>query len=481
MLYSVVLKMYNIPLDLSMSASPVTDTENKFSENTFFPLSHAQRRMLNAERRFPGTSIFNVDGVLKIKGRLNAELLTRCIRIMVEEHSAFRLCFKRIDNRSGQVFQYVRDTASGSVEIEDICLDVKRQSSILSEIKTDFTRHISLFDDNLFNLKIILISDQESYLYAKIHHAICDGYSFELIVRELLRIYIEYLQTDNYESSNSSNYIDFVNAERKYTGEKSIVVSDSAEMDLKQLNKTHRSETFWNSMWHSVPLTHLRKRPINTQGKSYLHRLSQQQTKKLESFVSQHKISFNTLFISLALCYLYQLKGSTDVSVGTCILNRLTKEEKNIVGQLNSEMPFRTQIYLDTDFSSFVKQLHRQLKKCFCYQRYPIDMMAKGEKVHEQGYMNLFEMCVNYYNIMQSTNLGVFEVDYGEMFNNAMLHRVQLNIKKIDGDDGINVFINYNVNDFSTDDLRRLYQFINNMVELIDFDNSFKLTQLPEL
>ena len=69
-----------------------------------YPLTHPQSRIWHVEQSHPGTSMWNNAGTLKIRGRLDFDLLDKAIQLFLEANESLRLRICLVD---GQPMQYV--------------------------------------------------------------------------------------------------------------------------------------------------------------------------------------------------------------------------------------------------------------------------------------------------------------------------------------------------------------------------------------
>lgn len=89
--------------------------------NTFYPLTHAQRRIWYTEKFYPGTSVSNLSGFGKLKSAsgIDSGLLTEAIRKFVRTNDTmrFRLMFEGEDEPK----QYIAEDEPFQIEYLDGC------------------------------------------------------------------------------------------------------------------------------------------------------------------------------------------------------------------------------------------------------------------------------------------------------------------------------------------------------------------------
>lgn len=73
-------------------------------ESTLYPLTHPQKRIWYVENIYPGTSIHNIGGLIKIYGPVDFQLLEESINLFVKHNDAIRI---RLIERDEAVWQTV--------------------------------------------------------------------------------------------------------------------------------------------------------------------------------------------------------------------------------------------------------------------------------------------------------------------------------------------------------------------------------------
>ena len=78
---------------------------NNYSYNTtFYPLTHPQKRIWYIEKIYPGTSLYNIGGPIRIKGNIDFDILQKVINIFIKRNEALRLQFME---QGSDIKQYV--------------------------------------------------------------------------------------------------------------------------------------------------------------------------------------------------------------------------------------------------------------------------------------------------------------------------------------------------------------------------------------
>ncbi|MGZ4032162.1 MAG: condensation domain-containing protein, partial [Tumebacillaceae bacterium] len=73
---------------------------------TYYPLTHAQRRVWYIEQIYPSTSVYNIGGLARIDGQVDLQVLEQAIHLFVQKNDGMRL---QLTVRDGVPYQYVRE------------------------------------------------------------------------------------------------------------------------------------------------------------------------------------------------------------------------------------------------------------------------------------------------------------------------------------------------------------------------------------
>lgn len=146
------------------------------------PLSFAQSRLwfldLVAEGRCPE---YVMPAAYRLKGRLEVEALQAGLDRLVRRHEALRLHFVEIDGGGRQI---VESTARLELSVEDV-----EAERLLTRLAEEAQRPFDLARGGLFRARLFRLATEEHVLLLSVHHIVCDGWSMDLLIRELSVLY----------------------------------------------------------------------------------------------------------------------------------------------------------------------------------------------------------------------------------------------------------------------------------------------------
>ncbi|WP_330253417.1 condensation domain-containing protein [Nocardia sp. NBC_00565] len=144
---------------------------------TVYAASFGQRRLWYAQRLEPASPIANVPLAIRLRGNFDLAAWQRAVDVVVDRHDALRTCFA---DRGGTPEQVVLDTCRVRVEVEEIP----------ESVAADFLDRVATtpFDPTvapLLRIALARFADEDHLLAISMHHAITDGRSYDVLLREL--------------------------------------------------------------------------------------------------------------------------------------------------------------------------------------------------------------------------------------------------------------------------------------------------------
>ena len=139
------------------------------------PLSFAQERVWLLERMQPGTPVFNMPLGVRLRGPLDVPALAAALSEIVRRHEALRTVFPEVDGRPVQTI-----LPPAPVPLPLVAEDVARE---LAGRPFDLSRDLPL------RALLVRRGPDEHELFLTLHHIAADGWSLEILARELETFY----------------------------------------------------------------------------------------------------------------------------------------------------------------------------------------------------------------------------------------------------------------------------------------------------
>lgn len=203
-------------------------------------LSHPQKRIWYIEKINSSSNLHNLGGCLKINGKIDLKILEQAIKKIVKNNDGLRL---RVIEKDGQPYQCVTDYEREEIEMFDFSLVENSYEEFISWSEGVFKKRFNIENSPLYYFAIYKISEKECGVLLNIHHIIADGWSINLIEKQICDIYNNLINDKQFEYSCEYSYVDYMERERKYLNS----------------DRFKKNKEFWNEKFTKLPETFLYK------------------------------------------------------------------------------------------------------------------------------------------------------------------------------------------------------------------------------
>ncbi|HEX8245846.1 MAG TPA: condensation domain-containing protein, partial [Longimicrobium sp.] len=150
-----------------------------------FPLAPAQRRLWLWEQMNPGAAAYNIPVALRLAGPLEAPALERALGEIVRRHEALRTAFAV---EGGGPVQVILPEAPFTLPVETLPAGAGGEA-LHRRLAAEGVRPFDLAGGPPFRALLLRTGDEEHVLLLTFHHIVSDGWSIQLLLRELSALY----------------------------------------------------------------------------------------------------------------------------------------------------------------------------------------------------------------------------------------------------------------------------------------------------
>lgn len=337
-------------------------------QQSSYPLSSAQRRLWILSQFEEESIAYNMPGHEILSSNYDIGNLKRAINCTIERHEILRTVFK--ENEHGEVRQFIlsREELGFEVDYQDLRKFKNRYKAAETYMKTDAAKAFDLEKGPLLKAAILQLSDEQFLFYYNMHHIITDGWSMNVLNRDIM---------DYYEAFNNCRLPDLVPLKIQY--------KDYAVWQLKKLEETaaKTDQEYWlNQFSGALPIIELptiKKRPVirTNNGQTLGTHLSAELTSALKSFCLEQDgslfmgllTSFNALF--------YRYTAQQDFIIGTPLAGRDHVDLENQMGFYLNTIGLRNRVEMEDSFESLYSRVRKNTFKSYEHQQYPFDRLVE--------------------------------------------------------------------------------------------------------
>jgi amino acid adenylation domain-containing protein len=151
-----------------------------------FPLSFGQQRLWFLHRLDQQSPAYNCPLGIRFDGPLDPAILQKAIATVVERHEVLRTTFR--EGPDGPL-QVVNPQAPVNLTVIDLGEKVRTEAELRPVLVAEARRSFDLVQGPLFRTTLFRLAADKHILVFNLHHVIGDGWSLEVLFRELSSLY----------------------------------------------------------------------------------------------------------------------------------------------------------------------------------------------------------------------------------------------------------------------------------------------------
>ena len=157
------------------------------------PLSFAQERLWFLHRFEPASPVYNLATLYRLDGPLDAGALAASLRALVRRHEALRTTF--VEGRGGAPEQRIAPGLPLPLPVVDLSglAPAPREETAAAAVAAESRHLFDLAAGPLVRARLLRLGPTAHQLVLNCHHAVCDGWSLEVLERELAELYAAYV------------------------------------------------------------------------------------------------------------------------------------------------------------------------------------------------------------------------------------------------------------------------------------------------
>ncbi|MER6508764.1 amino acid adenylation domain-containing protein [Nonomuraea sp. NPDC001636] len=311
------------------------------------PLSFAQERLWFMEQFAPGTSAYVLPVSARLRGPLDADRLRESLDAVVARHESLRMTFPA--GPDGRPEARVADRVRVPLRV----VDVPDEAAARQVLSADAARPFELADGPLLRATLVRLAPDDHALLVAVHHIVADGWSADLILRELLT---------PPQSGPRLGYGDYASWQReRLSGDR--LAGDlafwRAELDGLQvldlpLDRPRPPRQSFRGGWHDVEID-------------------------VAAFGELCRAEGATLYMGLLAAFqvlLARWSGTTGFAVGSPVAGRTRPEFEDVVGLFVNLLPLRARLAGDPGFAELLRRTRDGAIEVYGHQELPFEKLV---------------------------------------------------------------------------------------------------------
>ena len=334
-----------------------------------FPMSFAQERMWFVAQYDPASPVYNVSGAELVRAEVDVAALERALTLSVRRHEGLRTVF-RVEG--GELRQVVLPPAPVRVEVRDVRGrtapgGVALLDRVRAVVAEEAARPFDLAEGPLMRVALLRVSNERCALVTTVHHIVADGWSFQVLGREVDELYGHFAAgREPVLAEPALRYADYALWQRGWlTG---------AELE--------RQVGYWRGVLAGAPALDLptdRPRPAQQSFRGHLHgfALSRELVAALRRVGRQEAASLNMVILAGFAALLAAWAGQSDLVIGTILANRNRAELEGVLGFFANTAALRLGLAGAPSFRQAVRAARRAVLDADAHQELPFEKLVE--------------------------------------------------------------------------------------------------------
>ena len=414
-----------------------------------YHLSQPQNRIWYSEKLYPGTSMWNNAGTVKITGEINFPLLERAVNLMLEKFHSLRTRIKTVNEKPMQyIFPYIWKPI-GLIDFTDQENDaLYRWDMEKSSLPVDY------IECDLYYFAMLKFSRDQAGLYIRIHHLISDAWSVIILVNRITEIYDYMLRGEEWPCRETPMYWEYLEKENDYI----------------ESNRYSGDRQYWHEKFKVLPEhlelknRHDRHLKTSTEADRRSFITPEPKAKQIVKYCQETRVSVFSLIMSVFSIYLNRLTGKNTFVIGTSVLNRITEREKETFGMFVSTVPILINISSEMSFAEFHRSVADEILSSLRHQKYPFNLFMEELHSRNKDVDELFDMTLSFQNASLVKNVNRFSYKARWHSPLAQINGIDIHFNDREGND---VFIwdyNYLTSLFNQNEIIQMHGCIENLM-----------------
>ncbi|WP_257237405.1 non-ribosomal peptide synthetase [Rhodococcus opacus] len=362
------------------------------------PLSLAQTRVWFLNRFDPTSSAYNVAAALRLSGPLDVDALRRAAADILERHESLRTMFPESPDGPSQLVLPVDHAATG--DLIDVAPDVVPAAALDTRIREAMARGFDVTTQIPIALTLVRCeAPDEHVLVMVVHHISIDGWSIQVLARDLVHAYSTRTAGDAPSwTPLPVQYADYTLWQRGFLGSE----DDPTSLMSQELE-------YWADALAGLPdvlaLPLDRPRPAvrSGVGASVDFAVPVATVVRLAALArEQGATPFMVVHAALAVL-LAKLSGTSDIAIGSPVAGRGDAALDDLVGMFVNTVVLRADCEPSQSFTGLVGRVRDSDLEAFGRADVPFERLVdKLNPVRSQSFSPLFQVLLAFQNFAPS-------------------------------------------------------------------------------
>lgn len=431
------------------------------------PQSFSQQRLWFFYQLDPQSAAYNIPIAYRIDGALDVNAIGQAFTAVVHRHEALRTTFDDLD---GKPVQVVQEPAAVDVEVTDLGDSDNNQETAISEaIARETTRPFNLRRDVLVRAALLRLGPEEHILVVTLHHIAGDGWSTNVLTREIAAHYNALISGSSAEVTDLPvQYADYSSWQREW------LVGDVLDRQLSHWRKELSGDR------HHVELPTDRQRPatVSHQGAEISLSVPTTLTGQLRALSQEEGVTLYTTMLSAFNILVHRYSRLEEFVIGSPNANRNRAEIEGLIGFFVNMLPIRANLSGNPSFRELLQRTNETALGAMANQDVPFERMVEEfEPEHDPSRSPLFQVTFGMQNA-RTTPLELRGMRVESLPVEEATTRFDWEVSITDTPDNLSIRFIYNVQLFDAETIKRALGHYQRVLEEVTSDRDVTVGQV---
>ena len=345
------------------------------------PLSLMQERLWLLEQFTPGQITYNTPSAHALLGPLDLVVFSQAFDALVQRQAVRRTS---IGTLGGEAFQVIHDEVdTGILPVIDLAhLPVEqREDEAIRQMKEMIYQPMDLGQAPLFVIRLFRIEDEKHLMFFMPHHAIWDGWSFDLLYSDLAELYAALLEhRAPVLPELPVSYGDYSAWHREW-----VNGPEYAKQLAFWRDRLGRDRGVGEQAMRALPTDKPRKPGMSGISDPYDITIRRDLVDKLHA--TALKLD-STVFVAMLTVYyalIWGVSDQRDLIIATPVRGRNSDETENLMGYFTNTLPLRVRLDPEQSFAETLRSIKEVLLDSFANPEVRLEDLMRELSVQSAG------------------------------------------------------------------------------------------------
>ncbi|NIE78623.1 non-ribosomal peptide synthetase, partial [Pantoea sp. Ap-967] len=437
-------------------------------------LSYAQERQWFLWQLDPSSTAYHIPVALRLRGALDVPALERAFQGVVARHEALRTTL--LEGPHGAL-QQIHESSPVDLQVEPFepLTGLDLEASLRARIEAETQQLFDLAQGPLYRLRLWGMGEDDHVLVLTLHHIVADGWSMQVMVDDLTRLYAEFAHgLPANLPPLPIQYADYALWQRHWM----------------EAGERERQQAFWLEQLGgeqpvlALPLDYPRPAEQRFQGARLDVQVPAALSQRLLDLARSHGVTPFMLLLASFQLLLHRHSGQVDIRVGVPVANRNRVETEGLIGFFVNTQVLKAEIDDQQRFDQFLSYTRQQVLAAQAHQDLPFEQLVEVlQPERNLSYSPLFQVLFNHKGAAlpsaEPASQGPLQIQQLSWLGQSA--QFDLSLDTYERADGIGAALTYATDLFNAATAERLGRHWLNLLQSIVAMPQARLCELPML